>query len=888
MTEVTNPVLKDGTQYNPVTEEGTPESIRAGIQENIDRQAEINTHQGIIQGLRAIGISAEAAVQNIAGGAANLGARAFGIDSPYDPSLSELQQEAGMYRRTQPGASFFGSMVPAVAAGMLTGGIGSGAVLSGGAIAADVGIGAGLSALEELSDPHAKWENVARSAFLGGVSSGVIGAGARGLIHAGSAAVQGVKAKLALRGLEPADRELAELVKLRHQAVSYADQKAATDAIIEHLENPAKQTNSKFWNTVADDVERASVAEEAADRAMQAAADQEYSYGRYGDEAINKNYLDAVKRNTEAQYELNQTLENYSKQFKPEVIRSMREELAKNGDDVFDKKYGDGAAKSLRESGHISLTASKSYQEILSSEISYMENSLSKSRLTLDEMFDMVKGKNPVIDSLKADLNNLKSEFTAAKNSYKANSTEEAKQILRETSNNYNAARIQYEQAVNDFTKNKPAFYNDSGTAIKPEKVQQLIEQSKRSINDSGLLRVNKQGEYSIDFKKAEKILSTPEGKAQIESISRSYDDLNNVFNNAKNVPTEFQEAVSSQAAELNQLLKKNQMIESANVRAKLNKEISEVLYSPNGIQIPNEIVKKGVNFGKEAISNAVAGTAAHALGPLGGFAYMPVKTLTEKALNPLAEALSKSTITLNEQTQAVFKNIVNGTKASVRTAGNLAKASGTVSSFNSFNSFNSSNFNKAVSEVKGFNKESYVKNLPTYVDNDSDKEFLANKEAVKNKYLKDQLPAVTIKNGKMITSKYEQEKFQKIYNAVQKPDDVINNIIKNDQSVTKSEIDAVAAIYPIYFNKIKESVLDGLNEADIKNINVPMYRRQQLDLLFDLDGGGDKFLSSGLNEKIIGMTQLKEQEQIQPPPQRILANKPVKSFDSPSEQFLG
>lgn len=861
-------------EFNP-----TEEEQKAYIQRTAEEFGRKTADQGVVKGLEAAGVGAIASGERLVGGLGNLAARTFGADSTYDPTQSALQQQASRFAETQPFFSFIGSTLPTLAAGVATGGIGSGAALSAGALGADLAIGAGASALESLADPHAKWEDVARAGVIGGLSSAAIGAGTRGIINAGGKAVSGIRSKLAQRGLEGPDKELSKLVanEVAARDISVEAQRAAREAIEMHMSNPANDTGSAFHYNVLRKLELADEADIAVERMMEEAADKSDSpYFAFSDEAAN--YKNALRQSTEAHAALEDTLSKYSKQFRPEYATKLKEELAKNGDDVFDAQYGEGAARALKEKGFIPFNVTKGYQELISTEISSMESSLSKSKLTLDELFDMVKGKDASLSEVKANVSKLKEEFNQAKLEYKNNPSPESKQLLTNASDNLSTAKIEYQTAVDNYNSNRPIFTNEAGSTIKIEKVQQLIDQTKKSFDNSGLLRLNKNGEYSIDFKKAENILSTPEGKTSLETLSRHFDDVDAVFQQAKNVPQEVKESISSQSFQLKKLVDKNNMIESANTRAKLARDIAEEMYSPK----ESALVGKAIDYGKEVASNAIAGTAAHLLGPLGGFAYQPIKSLAEHTLSPLANALKQSGRITEGQISALGKQLANGAKATAKGIGNVAKSVAIEKTI-----LSSSNFNKAYADVKGFNREEYKKSLPAYVDNEQDKEFLTSKAEVTNAYLKKQLPAVTVKNGKLITSQYEQEKFQKIVNAVNKPDSVINKLVKNDQSVTKSEVDAIATIYPIYFNSIRESVINGLNEAEINNVTIPSYRKQQLDLLFDLDGSNDKFLSSGLNEKIQMATAAKAQEQIQPPPQRILANKPVKSFDSPSEQFL-
>lgn len=110
---------------------------------------------------------------------------------------------------------------------------------------------------------------------------------------------------------------------------------------------------------------------------------------------------------------------------------------------------------------------------------------------------------------------------------------------------------------------------------------------------------------------------------------------------------------------------------------------------------------------------------------------------------------------------------------------------------------------------------------------------------------------------------------YAQLYQAVTQPLAVIADIPKG--SVTRDQIDAMAAVHPALIQHVRMQTLQKLQELDAKGIEVPIRQRLILDSLLSLDGAGEPVFSSAFAAKyqiaMSDVTAMTAQGQMQRPP---------------------
>ena len=107
---------------------------------------------------------------------------------------------------------------------------------------------------------------------------------------------------------------------------------------------------------------------------------------------------------------------------------------------------------------------------------------------------------------------------------------------------------------------------------------------------------------------------------------------------------------------------------------------------------------------------------------------------------------------------------------------------------------------------------------------------------------------SLTPLSAKTTPSRADIHQFAQIHTAVTQPLAVIADIPKG--SVTRDQIDAIAYVHPALIQRVREQTLQRLQKLDAKGIEVPLRQRITLDSLLDLDGAGERALSSSFAAK--------------------------------------
>lgn len=111
--------------------------------------------------------------------------------------------------------------------------------------------------------------------------------------------------------------------------------------------------------------------------------------------------------------------------------------------------------------------------------------------------------------------------------------------------------------------------------------------------------------------------------------------------------------------------------------------------------------------------------------------------------------------------------------------------------------------------------------------------------------FLKSKLPAplvntksLTPKSVPVTVSDLEIQQFARYWSAVTNPLSVLDDLRRGD--CTKEQVEALQVVYPKLYGQIQETVRTQLMELDEQRVLVPYQARLQLDLLLDLNGGGE------------------------------------------------
>jgi hypothetical protein len=114
--------------------------------------------------------------------------------------------------------------------------------------------------------------------------------------------------------------------------------------------------------------------------------------------------------------------------------------------------------------------------------------------------------------------------------------------------------------------------------------------------------------------------------------------------------------------------------------------------------------------------------------------------------------------------------------------------------------------------------------------------------------YLQEKLPvgltdpkSFTPRTSRPTPSADEIQTFARIYEAVNKPLAVARDFANG--TVTRDQVDALKTVYPAIYSWMQTETMKRLSDMDARGVEVPYEKRQIFDMLFDLDGAGERTL---------------------------------------------
>jgi len=125
--------------------------------------------------------------------------------------------------------------------------------------------------------------------------------------------------------------------------------------------------------------------------------------------------------------------------------------------------------------------------------------------------------------------------------------------------------------------------------------------------------------------------------------------------------------------------------------------------------------------------------------------------------------------------------------------------------------------------------------------------------------------------NSRPVPSQEAIANYAKAWEAVANPSTVVRDLMRGQ--AVPVQMEALRECYPRMLAALQGKVWDEIQKADEKKTPIPLYRRQQLDILLGLNGAGVPALSQEFADKVLAMRQAKtEREAQQQPP----SSKPV------------
>jgi hypothetical protein len=138
--------------------------------------------------------------------------------------------------------------------------------------------------------------------------------------------------------------------------------------------------------------------------------------------------------------------------------------------------------------------------------------------------------------------------------------------------------------------------------------------------------------------------------------------------------------------------------------------------------------------------------------------------------------------------------------------------------------------------------------------------------------YLRSQLPPhatspqVMTPTRKIPPSVPEQQKFARAWSTVADPATALADLRAG--RMTPIQAQTLAAVYPRIYEGLKLAVMQGIGKADASGNQLPIYVRQNLDMLLGLNGAGESAFSDRITD-IVQAGLAKQTAQQQPPPRR-------------------
>jgi len=144
---------------------------------------------------------------------------------------------------------------------------------------------------------------------------------------------------------------------------------------------------------------------------------------------------------------------------------------------------------------------------------------------------------------------------------------------------------------------------------------------------------------------------------------------------------------------------------------------------------------------------------------------------------------------------------------------------------------------------------------------------------------------------SKTIPNRGEIQSFARTYAAVMKPSTVLDDLKAG--KATPDQIQAVKSVYPRYYEDIRTAALERIRDLDQRGKSIPMRTRMNLDTLLDLNGAGERTMTTAFVQRYAPMMsdtaamrsreQEREAKRPRPGPTRL-----GKSTTTQTTSFLG